>query len=83
MCASYSRKRTESAGRKEPAGVSVFYRRRSVFWNMAGGCTECDPAINYRLYYTDQDVGGKEQFARIGGVILEGGRRKKICSRVG
>ena len=56
-----------------------------LFFTEEGACLTRDlvyaqnvnPAINYRLYYTDQDVGGKEQFARIGGVILEaaGGRK--------
>ena len=54
-----------------------FTEEGACFGIWQGDAQNVNPAINYRLYYTDQDVGGKEQFARIGGVILEaeGGRR--------
>ena len=54
-----------------------FTEEGACFGIWQGDAQNVNPAINYRLYYTDQDVGGKEQFARIGGVILEaaGGRK--------
>ena len=54
-----------------------FTEKGACFGIWQGDAQNVNPAINYRLYYTDQDVGGKEQFARIGGVILEaaGGRK--------
>ena len=54
-----------------------FTEEEACFGIWQGDAQNVNPAINYRLYYTDQDVGGKEQFARIGGVILEaaGGRK--------
>lgn len=54
-----------------------FTEEGACFGIWQGDAQNVNPAINYRLYYTDQDVGGEEQFARIGGVILEaaGGRK--------
>ena len=54
-----------------------FTEEGACFGIWQGDAQNVNPAINYRLYYTDQDVGGKEQFARIAGVILEasGGRK--------
>ena len=54
-----------------------FTEEGACFGIWQGDAQNVNPAINYRLYYTDQDVGGKEQFARIGGGILEaaGGRK--------
>ena len=54
-----------------------FTEEGACFGIWQGDAQNVNPAINYRLYYTDQDVGGKEQFARIGGVVLEaaGGRK--------
>lgn len=36
-----------------------------------GTVDNVDPAINYRLYYTKDDVGTPENFMRINGIILE------------
>ncbi len=45
-----------------------------------GTVDNVNPAINYRLYYTEEDVGSPENFEKINGIVLESelGRRYAV-----
>lgn len=39
-----------------------------------------NPAINYRMYFTSGDTGGRENFDRINGIILESGDGRRFAA---
>lgn len=59
-----------------------------LFYDGPEGCTglwqgeidNINPAVNYRLHYTREDVGGSENFSRINGVIMSCGDGRKYAS---
>ncbi len=59
-----------------------------LFYESGGGCTgvwqgeidNINPAVNYRLHYTREDVGNPENFGRINGVIMSNGDGRKYAS---
>lgn len=59
-----------------------------LFYENGGGCTgvwqgeidNINPAVNYRLHYTRDDVGEPENFERINGVIMSNGDGRKYAS---
>ena len=59
-----------------------------LFYESEDGCTgiwqgeidNINPAVNYRLHYTREDVGEPENFDRINGVIMSNGDGRKYAS---
>lgn len=45
-----------------------------------GDAENVNPAINYRMYFTSGDTGGRENFDRINGIILESGDGRRFAA---
>ncbi len=60
----------------------IFYTDKNICWGIWQGDIEnANPAVNYRLIFTDQDTGQPENYSVINGIILEQeGRRKFVAA---